>query len=135
MSTPFSLGKSLLRAAVSLGFLGCLIAADTVSSQAATSESAVATGKAVIVASAALPSFCGARSAAANNCSHMLSEQVEIGFPDEFGTALEDDDSIEMLRVDLQERIYGGDRVKVRPKFASKAAADTRPSISPPLLV
>lgn len=136
MSIQFSLGKRLLRVAVSLGFLGCLIAAETMSSQAATSESAVVTSKAVIGASVAMPSFCGTTCAVPNNCSDlMLSEQVEIGLPDEFGTALEDDDSIEMLRVDIQQRIYGGDRVEVRPKFASRAASHTRPSISSPLLV
>ena len=136
MSMQFSLGKRLLRVAVSLGFLGCLIVAGIISSQAATSESAVVTSKAVSVASVAIPGFCGTKGAAPTSISDfVLSEQVEIGLPDEFGVALEDDDSIEMLRVDIRERTSGGDRAEVPPKFASTTAAQTRPNISPPLLV
>jgi hypothetical protein len=65
----------------------------------------------------------------------MLGVQLEIGLPDEFGAALEDDDSIEMLRADLQQRTYGVDRVVPKPGVASNAAAHRRLNISPPLLV
>jgi len=135
MSIQFSLGKRLLRAAVSLGFLGCLIAAETVSSQAATSESAVVGSKAVTGAGAATPDFGKSRCAIPDNCNLRLTAQLEIGLPDEFGVALEDDDSIEMLRLDIQQRTFGIDRAVTGPRVVSKAVRSTRPSISPPLLV
>ena len=95
----------------------------------------------------ATPSFCGSRfavfagstyqgDALRFNCSDsMLTEPVEIGLPDEFGVALEDEDSIEMFRVDIQQRTFGIDRAVIGPKVASKVARNTRPNISPPLLV
>jgi hypothetical protein len=64
-----------------------------------------------------------------------MSVQGEIGLADEFGVALEDDDSIEMLRIDIQQRTFGIDRVVVGPSLASTAGQRTRPNISPPLLV
>lgn len=135
MSIQFSLGKRLLRAAVSLGFLGCLIAAETVSSQAVTSESSVVASKAVIGGGLATPGFCESRCAASDNCDLALTAQLQIAPPDEFGVALEDDDSIEMLRVDIQQRTFGIDRAVTGPRVGSKAVQRTRPSISPPLLV
>jgi hypothetical protein len=136
MSIQFSLGKRLLRAAVSLGFLGCLIAAGTVSSQAATSQPSVVASEAVMGAGVATPGSCGSRCANSNNCSDfMLTAQVEIGQPDEFGVALEDDDSLEMLRVDIQQRTFGLDRELIGPKIAVTTARNIRPSISLPLVV
>lgn len=136
MSIQFSLGKRLLRAAVSIGFLGCLIAAATISSQAATSESTVVPSEALTSAGVATTSFGVSRCANPNNCSNlMLSVQVEIDLPDEFGVAIEDDDSIEMLRVDIQQGTFAIDRVVIGPSVASKSAQSTRPNISPPLLV
>ena len=132
MSIQFSLGDRLLRAAVSLGFLVSLIAAGTISGQAATSESAVVTSKAETGASVPMPPSFRANS----SCSDlMLSVQVEIGLSDEFGVALEDDDSIEMLRVDIQQRAFRIDQLVVGPGVASTSAQSTRPNISPPLLV
>lgn len=135
MSIQFSLEKRLLRAAVSLGFLGCFMAAETVSSQAATSESSVLASKAVMGAGVATPGFCGSRYAIADNCDLMLTAQLEIGLPDEFGVAFEDDDPVEMLRVDIQQRTFGVDQELIGPGVTSKTARNIRPSISPPLLV
>lgn len=132
MSIQFPLGKRLLRAAVSLGFLVSLIAAGAISGQAAIRESAVVTSKARTGVSAATLSLC----ANPNRCSDLvLSLQVEAGLSDEFGVALEDDDSLEMLRVDIQQRTFGLDQVVMGPRVASKAAQSTRTNISPPLLV
>ena len=132
MSRQFPLGKMLLRAAVSLGFLGCLLAAEA--SQAAASESSVVAGKAVM--GVATPGFCGNRCANPNNGSDLiLSLQVEIDRPDEFGVAFEDDDSREMFRVDIEQRTFGIDRVLIGPRIAATTARNIRPSISPPLLV
>jgi hypothetical protein len=136
MSIRFSLGKRLLRAAVSLGLLGCLVAAGTFSSQAAMSESTVVPSAALTSAVGAAPSFGLSRCANPNHCSDLtLSLPVGIGLSDEFGVALEDDDSIEMLRVDIQQRTFGIDRVVIGPGVTSKAARSARPDISPPLLV
>jgi hypothetical protein len=132
MSIQFSLGKRLIRAAVSLGFLGCLIAAGTLPSQAATSEVSVVASKAVIGGAVATPGSCGSRCA---NPNDMLTAQVEIGQSDEFGVAVEDDDSLEMLRVDIQQRTFGLDRKLIGLKIAVTTARNIRPSISPPLLV
>ena len=62
----------------------------------------------------------------------MLTDQMEIVLSDD-DVALED--SIEMLRVDIQQRTFGIDQVVIGPNVASKAARNTRPNISPPLLV
>jgi hypothetical protein len=132
MSIRFSLGKKLLRAAVSLGLLVGLIAAGTISGQATTSESAVVTSKAGTGGSVAMPSFCANPDSGSDL---MLSVPVDVGLSDEFGVALEDDDPIEMLRVDIQQRTFGIDQVVIGSRVASKAAQSTRTNISPPLLV
>jgi hypothetical protein len=122
MSIQFSLGKRLLRAAVSLGFLGCLIIAGNISNKAGLTS-----------ASGAPPSFGITR--CANPSDLFLNVHVEIGLTGEFGVALEDDDSIEMLRVDIQQRTFGIDRIVIGPGATSKNARSARPDISPPLLV
>lgn len=159
MPIQFSFGNGLRRAAVSLGFLGCLIAEGKLDGQAATSERLPVTSEAALGACGATASFSGSRFGNLNNayvpppgavfagstyqgdslrfnCSDsMLTGQVEIGLPDECGVAFEDDDSIEMFRIDIQQRAFGIDRVVIGPKVASQAARNTRPNISPPLLV
>lgn len=157
----FSFANRLLRAAPSLGFLlgflGCLVAQENLSSQAAASEFLV-TNEAVVGVFEATPNFCGSRFAALNNspvrpwaifagttyqrgasrfncCESMLTEQMGIGQPDDFGVACEDDDSIEMLRVDIRQRTFDIDRVVIGPKVLLQAARNTRANISPPLLV
>ncbi len=75
------------------------------------------------------------RCAISDNGDLTLAMQVEVGLPNEFGVAFEDDDSLEILRVDIQERFSGIDWVELGPKVASKAASHTRPNISSPLLV
>jgi hypothetical protein len=134
MSRQFPLGKKLLRAAVSLGFLGCLIAGET--SHAATSESSVVASKEVMDAGVEAPGFCGKWCANPNNGAHlMLTVKVEIGLPGEFGVAFEDDDSLEMFRVDIEQRSFGIDQELIGPRIAATTARNIRPSISPPLLV
>jgi hypothetical protein len=135
MSIQFSLGKSLLRAAVSLGFLGCLVAAEPGSSQVATSESSVVVSKAVMDAEVAMPGFCGSRCAISDNCDLILTAQMEFDPPDEFGVAFEDDDSVEMLRVDIEQRLFGIDHFVIGPRVASPTWRNIRSSISLPLLV
>lgn len=141
----FFFGKGLLRAAVSLGFLGCLIAQGSLSGAAATSEPLTVTTETQADASGGMPGFCGSRLANPNRCAgdalrfncsdSTLTAPVEIGVPDEFGVAFEDEDSIEMFRFDIQQRTFAVDRTMIRAKVAPQFARNTRPSISPPLLV
>jgi hypothetical protein len=143
MSMQFSFGKGLLRAAMWLGFLGCLIAQGNLLSQAATSEPLTVTTEALANASALTPgaSRCANQSIGAgdalrfNGSDSMATGLVEIGMPDEFGLAVEDEDSIEMFRFDVQQRTFKVDRRLIGAKAATKIAWNTRPSISPPLLV
>jgi hypothetical protein len=64
-----------------------------------------------------------------------LTEQVKMGLPDDFGFAFEDDDSIEMVRVDVLRRRFAGDRIENGPRVVSKGARIARPNISLPLLL
>ena len=139
----FSLGKGLLRVAMLLGFLGCPIAQGSLLSQPATSEPLTVTTEALANASALTPSasWCANPSTRAadalgfNGSDSMATVVVQIGMPDEFGVAFEDEDSIEMFRFDVQQRAFSVDRTMIGAKAAPKIAWNTRPSISPPLLV
>jgi hypothetical protein len=138
MSMQFSFGKGLLRAAL-LGFLCCLSAQGNLHGQAATSEPLTVTTEALANASALMPdaSRCvdsNARAAAVLGYNGPDS-MAEIGMPDEFGVAGEDEDSIEMFRFDVQQRTFSVDRAMIGAKAAPKIAWNTRPSFSPPLLV
>jgi hypothetical protein len=104
-----------------LALLGWFALAPSLLAQTATSETSVHFATSIEGDAA---SFHGSDS--------VLTEQAEIGLPDD-GVALED--SIEMFRVDLQQRTFGIDREMSGPKVASKAARNTRPNTSPPLLV
>jgi hypothetical protein len=125
MRLHLSLGNGLLRAAVSLGFLSCLIATSEAANPSNVSVAPLAPGL------------------AASSCHHdvspipasdsMLFEQREIGLPDESNVPFED--SIEVFRVDIQERAFGLDQVEIGPKVGLKVARTTRLNISPPLLV
>lgn len=115
MKSPF--GKALLRAAIALGFLGCLVAQEAFSDETAAREP-----NAIVPASVYQRHY--------SDC--VITDLVEIGQPDE-GAALED--SGEMLRVDIEQRSFGIARPRVGSKVAAKTALNTRPDISPPLLV
>lgn len=145
MSMQFSFGKGLLRAAVSLGFLGCLIAQGSLCGAGVASEPLTVTIEVRANASVGSPDFCGSRSANPNHgvsdalrfesSDSELTKPVEIGMPEEFGVAFEDEDSIEMFRFDVQQRAFALDRTAIGLKVVSKVAQATRPNISLPLLV
>ena len=80
-------------------------------------------------------STCKVDSFRFNGSDSMLTGLVEISAPEEFEVAVEDQDSIEMFRVDIQQRAFGIDRVVIGPEITSKVARNPRPNISPPLLV
>lgn len=65
----------------------------------------------------------------------ILTERTDVGLPDDFSVALEDDDSIELLRVDIEQRSFGLDEAGIGPRFVPKPARSSHPDISPPLLV
>jgi hypothetical protein len=113
-----SSGNALLRAAIALGFLGCLVAEEALPAKTATRESTAVFGASVCQG---------------DHSYSVIGDVVEIGQPDDFGGAFEDPG--EMLRVNIQQRTFGIDRVEIAPKVISKAARNTRPNISPPLLV
>lgn len=128
-------GNKLLRAVVALVALGCLIAGGTISSKAEVSESTVVPTKAGMGASVANPDCCESRCAIPDSRDLLVTAQLEIGLPDEFGIAFEDDDPIEIFRVDIQQRTFGVDRELSGPAVAAETARNIRPTISPPLLV
>jgi hypothetical protein len=105
-----------------LGFLGVFALAPSLLTQPAAGEVGVVAAGSIGQDEAIL--FHGFDS--------ILTEQAEIGLSDD-GVAFED--SVEMFRADLQQRIFGIGRAKSGPKTSSKAAQNTRPNISPPLLV
>lgn len=107
--------------------------------KSAASEPLTATTEVLADASALMPdgTRCPNPSARAGNALAFngADSMMEIGMPDEFSVAVEDEDSIEMLRFEIQERIFAVDRAMIGQKIVSKVAQTTRPSLSPPLLV
>lgn len=140
-----SLGKGFLRVAVLLGFMGCLIAQGNLFGAAASSEPLTATAETLANASARTAGFWDGRfsnpsrgesdALGFKSCDSRLANPVEIGLPDEFGVSLEDEDSIEMFRFDVQQRTFAVDRTMIAAKAAPKIERNARPSISSPLLV
>ena len=147
MPLQFSFGSGLLRTLVSLGFLGCLVAEQTRSAEAATSGSPIVTRAAGLGVCWTPSRFGGRQFANPNhsacqvdsfgfNCSDsVLTGLVETIASDEFEVAVEDQDSIEIFRVDVEQRTFGIDRVATGPEIVPTVARNTRPNISPPLLV
>jgi hypothetical protein len=144
MSIQLSLGKGFLRAAVLFGFMGCLVAQGNLFGAAAPSEPVTVTIETLANASAETPDFCGIALSGPidegdilpfTRSTSTLTTPAEIGMPDEFGVALEDEDSIEMFRFGIQQRTFALDRTAIGPKVVSKIAQATRPNISSPLLV
>jgi hypothetical protein len=141
----FSFGKRLLRAAMSLGFLGCLMAQGSLLGAAATSEPLTVTTKTLADASGSNPGLGPSRFANPNvresdmvrvhAFDFIATGPVQIGVPNEFSVVFEDEDSVEMFRFDVQQRILEGDRTVFAAKAGPKIARNTRVSISPPLLV
>jgi hypothetical protein len=133
MAKQFSFGRGLLRAVVSLAFLSGLVT-EALSSETATG---VPPNKASVTPSRAVAAgpICQSDVPGLNASDSMLSRQLETGPPDEFGVAFEDDDPVEMFRVDIEQRTFGSDQEMIGPRVASKTARNIRPSISTPLLV
>jgi len=114
---------------MSLGFLGCLIVPGSLYSRAAESESrTVAIEVLAQVSGATAPGLLPFDAACSDS---MLANPLETGGDD--GVAFED--SVEMLRVNTQQRTFGIGPGVMGSKLASTAAQNTRPNYSPPLLV
>jgi hypothetical protein len=133
----FSFGNQLLRAAVLLGFLpgltAILVTQGISPGRAATSEPPSIASKART--GAVLPGVTNQSDPLSFDGADSMLNPLESAPPEEFGVALEDDDSIEMFRVDVEQRTFGFDRGVTGPKVALKAVRNIPPSISPPLLV
>jgi hypothetical protein len=134
MSMQFSFGKRLLRAAMSLGFLGCLTVQGNIQGEAAAGERPAASTAILVHASEVSPNTCRS-DALVFIASDSMTARMEIGVPVEVGAAFEDEDSVEMFRFDVQQRTFNVDRAVAAAKAAPKIARNTRLSISPPLLV
>lgn len=119
---------------MTLGFLGCLTFQGSIQSEAAAGERLAAPAAVLPHASGVSPNTCRS-DALVFIASDSVTAPIEIGMPDEFGVAIEDEDSVEMFRFDVQQRTFGGDRTVFASKVAPKIARNTRVSISPPLLV
>ena len=128
MQLRFPLRNRLIPAALSLGFLGCLAANQSIYAQTATSERLVVTGEEVPSAYGAPPGFSRNRfsnlvnsyvlppgavyagliyqgdALRFNRPDHMLTQEIELGLPYRFGVAVEN--SIENFRGRTQERTF-----------------------------
>ena len=118
----------MIPAALSLGFLGCLAANQSIHAQTETSQPLVITGEEVPSAYGAPPSFSRNRfsnlvnsyvlppgavyagliyqgdSLRFNRPDHMLTQEIELGLPCRFGVAVEN--SVENFRGRTQERTF-----------------------------
>ena len=128
MQLRFSLRNRVIPAALSLGFLGCLAANQSIHAQTETSQPLVITGEEVPSAYGAPPSFSRNRfsnlvnsyvlppgavyagliyqgdSLRFNRPDHMLTQEIELGLPCRFGVAVEN--SVENFRGRTQERTF-----------------------------
>lgn len=94
-----------------LGFLGLLAAIPSVRAQAA---------------------LCQPLTVASQSAS-MRTEHVDFSLPEDPSGALED--SIETFRIAIEQGSFGIDRLTIGPKVVPKVTRNSRPIISPPLLV
>lgn len=128
LRAQFSLRNREIRAAASLGFLGCLAANQSIFAQTATSERLVVTGEEVPSAYGATPSFSRSRfsnlttayvlppgavfagliyqgdALRFNRPDHRLTQEIELGLPYRFGVAVEN--TIENFRGRTQDRTF-----------------------------
>ncbi|HEX7517495.1 MAG TPA: hypothetical protein VF345_09435, partial [Chthoniobacterales bacterium] len=128
MQLRFLFRNRLIPAALSLGFLGCLSANQSIYAQTATSERLVVTGEEVPSAYGATPDFSRSRFSNLVNAyvlppgavyagliyegdalhfnrpDHTFTQEVEIGLPCRFGIAFEN--GVETFRGHTQERTF-----------------------------
>ncbi|PYJ09383.1 MAG: hypothetical protein DMF06_10200 [Verrucomicrobia bacterium] len=131
MAKQFSFGRRPLRTMLSLSFLTGLVLG-SLCSQAATAvppNKAYATASEVVTAGPTCPSDT------LNPSGSTLSRQLEIGACEDFGLALEDSDSIHLLRVRIRQRTVHLDREAAGLTISSTNARNLPATISPPLLV
>jgi hypothetical protein len=128
MQQRFPLRNRFVPVALSLGFLGCLAANQSIYAQTATSEPVVVTGEEVPSAYGATPGFSRSRfsnlvnayvlppgavfagliyegdALRFNRPDHTFTQEVEIGLPYRFGVAFEN--GVETFRGRTQERTF-----------------------------
>jgi hypothetical protein len=128
MQLRFPLRNRLIPVALSLGFLGCVTANQSIYAQAATSEPIVVTGEEVPSAYGAPPAFSRSRfsnlvnayvlppggvfagliyqgdALRFNRPDHQFTQEIEVGLPYRFGVAVEN--SVETFRGHTQDRTF-----------------------------
>ena len=148
MQLRFPLRNRLIPAALSLGFLGCLAANQSIYAQTTTSEPIVVTGEEVPSAYGAPPDFSRNRfsnlvnsyvlppgavyagliyqgdSLRFNRPDHRLTQEIELGLPYRFGVAVEN--SVENFRGRTQERTFS---IEGRYAFADWNKIPLNPTI------
>ena len=148
MQPRFSFRNRLISAALSFGFLGCLVAAETLNAQTTTSQAVVVTGEEVPSAYGATPDFSRGRfsnltnayvlppgavyfgliyqgdSLRFNRPDSWLTQEVEIGLPHRFGIAFEN--TTEFYRSNTQDRTFS---IEGRYAFADWNKIPLNPTI------
>jgi hypothetical protein len=126
---PFE--NRLFRAAVLLAFLGCLVGGASLLAQTAPN------GYLNIFSSTSVSveSSCAVEPLPLILPDSFLTGRAEIGVPDEFEVAIEDEASVELFRVDTPRRVFRVDQLVITPEATSTIGWSQHPDTSPPLLV
>ena len=127
MRSRLRIENRLVRAAVLFGFLGCLVGSASLLGQTAPNRYF---GAGVFVESAS-----AAEPLPLNSPDVFLTGRPEIGVPDEFEVAIEDEASVELFRVDTPKRVFRVDQLVITPEATSTIGWSQHPDTSPPLLV
>jgi len=126
---PFE--NRLFRAAVLLAFLGCLVGSASLLAQTAPN------GYLTVFSSAnvSIESSCAAQPLPLISPDSFLTGRAEIGVPDEFEVAIEDEASVELFRVDTPQPVFRVDQLVITSETTSTIGWNQHPDTSPPLLV
>ncbi len=131
MAIQFSFGQGLLRAVVSLAFLSGVMSEGLCSQALTRSPSRICLIPSKAVAAGPI---CKA-DRPSNTSDATVIRELEIGSCEEFGVAYDDDNSVQVSRVETRRRTVRHDREAGELTITSTNARDLRPPISPPLLV
>ena len=126
---PFE--NRLFRAAVLLAFLGCLVGVASLLAQTAPNGYLTVFSS----TSVSVESSCAVEPLPLILPDSFLTGRAEIGVPDEFEVAIEDEASVELFRVDTPQRLFRADQLVITPEVTSTIGWSQHPDTSPPLLV
>jgi hypothetical protein len=126
---PFE--NRLVRAAVLSAFLGCLVGGASLLAQTAPNGYLTVFSS----ASVSVETSCAAEPLPLISPDSFLIGRAEIGVPDEFEVAIEDEASVELFRVHTPQRMFRVDQLVITPEATSTIGWSQHPDTSPPLLV